>query len=312
MRLLLLGRSGSVTHWLEEAASAWRAEGHEVRVAFVRRPWLATGVEASLAGPFSASLVRRVRRSRPDLILVIGGFHAPLPILQAVAELPARPPLVGWVGDMFDASAAAAAALYDVVAYTDSGLEARHRRLGFRAQAVFLPHAADPSGDWPWRRHRIRDTIFAANPTPHRRAIVSEVIQPLTLIGPGWSAEDGAHHHRRARRISSTTLRLLYGAHLASLNIRNESHVLSGLNQRNFAPLLAGSALITDDQPDLTRCFEPGREVLVWRDAAELNDHDARLRTEPAFASALADRGRRRVLADHTYGRRLAAISALL
>jgi len=45
VRLLLLGRSGSINHWLEDAAQAFRQDGHEVRIAPVRRPWLAAGLE---------------------------------------------------------------------------------------------------------------------------------------------------------------------------------------------------------------------------------------------------------------------------
>jgi hypothetical protein len=32
LRLLVVGKIASVTHWLEECATAWRAEGHEVAV----------------------------------------------------------------------------------------------------------------------------------------------------------------------------------------------------------------------------------------------------------------------------------------
>jgi spore maturation protein CgeB len=105
-------------------------------------------------------------------------------------------------------------------------------------------------------------------------------------------------------------LRGVYGRHLAALNIRNERNVLSGLNQRNFDPLLAGAALITDDQPDLARCFDPGTEVLVWRDLDDLNAQYARILAAPAEAAALAARGRQRVLAEHTYGARLKTLTA--
>ncbi len=313
MKLFLLGKSGSVTHWLEDAAHAFGALGHTVSVGFVRRPWLPIAVETALAGAIGAALERRVRRERPDLILAIGAFHVPQPILEPIAASKGRAALVGWVGDAFEPSAADVANLYDLVGYTDSALAARHALTGLRAGTLFLPHAADPSGDWPDQgRRRNARMAFVANPTPGRRSVVAAIRRPVTLYGPGWRTSDGPHHEIHPRRTRPSALRGIYGGYLAALNIRNERNVLAGLNQRNFDPCLSGAAVVTDDQPDLARCFEPGREVAVWRSPEELNAVHERLLADPAEAAALAERGRRRVLADHTYGARLEALRALL
>jgi spore maturation protein CgeB len=313
VKLFLLGKSGSVTHWLEDAAAAFAALGHAVSVGFVRRPWIPLAVETAFAEATGAALERRIRREQPDLILAIGAFHAPAAVLGPIAASARRAPLIGWVGDVFEPSVAPLADRYDLVAYTDSALVARHQALGLRAQAAFLPHAADPSGDWPGpdgqRRARM---VFVANPTPLRRQVVAAIRRPVTLHGPGWRASDGARHEIHARRTSPSALRRIYAGHLAALNIRNERNVLAGLNQRNFDPCLAGAVLVTDDQPDLERCFEPGREVLAWRGPDEIDAAYDRLLADPALARAIAERGRRRVLADHTYGARLEALKALL
>ncbi len=312
MRIFLLGKGASITHWLEDAAAAFAAEGHDVAVGLVRRPWLAAPLEAAMAGPIAKGLRRRIAREAPDLILAIGAFHVPEPILEAIARLPGRPPLIGWVGDLFEENVRALADHYDGVGYTDSGLLAQHKASGFVGEAIYLPHAANPVGDWPHAKCRECRMVFVGNPTPHRRAVAAAVTAPITLHGPGWTAAEGAHHQIHPRRLAPRALRAVYGRHLAALNIRNERNVAAGLNQRNFDPLLAGAALITDDQPDLERCFDPGVEVLVWRDVDELNAHHARVLAHPAEAAALAARGRRRVLAEHTYGARLKTLAAWL
>jgi spore maturation protein CgeB len=312
MKIFLLGKGASITHWLEDAAAAFAAEGHEVEIGLVRRPWLAAPLEAALVGPIARGLRRRIVRQAPDLILAVGAFHVPARVLDAIANLPGRAPFIGWVGDRFGDSAGALAAHYDGVGYADSALLAQHKASGFHGEAIYLPHAVNPAGDWPMSESRERRMVFVGNPTPHRRAVAAALTAPITLHGPGWTAEDDAHHQIHPRRLAPQALRGVYGAHLAALNIRNERNVLSGLNQRNFDPLLAGAALITDDQPDLERCFDPGVEVLVWRDAAELNAHHARVLADPAEAAALAARGRRRVLAEHTYGARLKTLAAWL
>jgi len=312
MKIFLLGKGASITHWLEDAAAAFVSEGHDVAIGLVRRPWLAAPLEASLAGPIAENLRRRITRQAPDLILAVGAFHVPGPILGAIASLPGRAPLIGWVGDRFDESARALAAHYDGVGYTDSALLAQHDASGFSSPAIYLPHAANPAGHWPHAQTREGRMVFVGNPTPHRRTVAAAIDAPITLHGRGWTAANGVHHKIHARRLAPEALRGVYGRHLAALNIRNERNILVGLNQRNFDPLLAGAALITDAQPDLERCFDPGVEVLVWRDLDELNAHHARVLAAPDQAAALAARGRRRVLAEHTYGARLKTLAAWL
>jgi spore maturation protein CgeB len=312
LKIALVGKAGSITHWLEAAAAAWRGDGHEVRLALTRRPWLAAPLEEALAAPIAGRLTAGLRRFAPDLIVAIGGLHVPPALLGAIAAMPGRAPLIGWVGDVFDEAAAERAALYDLMAYADSALVDRHRAWGFASEAIFLAHAIDPHGlpppgDFAARTARM---VFIGNPTPGRRAVVGQVAEPVVLYGPGWKS--GAGHEVHAGRIGANRVMGVLAAHRFALNIRNEFNVLSGLNQRNFQPCAAGAALITDDQGDLEACFEPGDEVLVWRDTTELNALYDRARRDPDFAAALAARGRARVLADHTYAHRLATLTEAL
>ena len=309
MRLFLLGKRASVTGWLEEAAAAFRTEGHAVEVGIVRNPWIAASIEAALTPPLAARLTVRARRFRPELILAVGGFHVPRRILEDLAAWPGRPPLVGWVGDLFDEGAAPLAAAYDLIAYTDSGLLARHRELGFSARALLAPHAVDPATPIPVRERRPQ-MVFVAVPTPGRLSAVAAIRSPTALYGQGWPKL--APHEVHGRRVAHQELPAIYAGHLASLNVRNEYNVLVGLNQRHFQPPLAATPLVSDAQADLDLCFEPGKEVLVWRDVEELNAIHERLLAEPAQALAIGEAARRRVMADHTFAVRLAAIRRAL
>lgn len=315
MRIAVLGKIGSVIQWLEACAGALRAEGHDVHVGSTRNPALHRSIERGLlseriGAPMAAGIARGVRRFAPDLILVIGPYEIPFAILERVAAIPGRAALFGWIGDVFSQRSERVADLFDVMAYTDSGLVSRHRLLGFRPPAVYLPHAANPHAA-PGKRVQRRDMmVFVANPTDHRRAVIEAVTQPLVIYGPAW-ARTGVGHETHARRVSSRELPALYAGHLAALNIRNELNVLFGLNQRNFDPYLLGTPVVTDDQPDLAACFDEGDEAFVYRGPEELNDLYARLRRDPLLAAAVGERGRKRVLADHTYSRRLETLAAL-
>jgi spore maturation protein CgeB len=309
VKLLLIGKRASITHWLEDAAAALRAEGHAVRLGIVRRPWLNARVEAAMADPLADAMASAASRFSPDLILAIGGFHIPAPFLRRLAAVPGRAPLAGWVGDVFDEAAREAAALYDLVSYTDSGLLARHAEMGFASRAIFLPHAANLAAA-PRPAFRAPRMVFVGNATPGRRAVVDVIASPMTVYGPGWTR--AAPHDIHPGRLAHAAVAGVYGRHLAALNVRNERNVLAGLNQRSFDPCLSATPLVTDDQADLDRCFDPGSEVIVWRDVDELNAAYDRLRRFPEEALRIGGAGRRRVLAEHGYAHRLTTLTAAL
>lgn len=312
MKIFVLGKRGSVVHWTEDSIAGFRAAGHDVRFGVTRNPMLNPAIERLLLSPRVGSarivrILRAIRRFAPDLIIAIGPYGMPLAVLQQVAATPNRPPLVGWVGDLYAPTDSAAAGLLDAVAYTDSGLLALHNRLGFQSPAFYLPHAANP------RLHR-QDAApqcrrpqmaFVANPTRQRQIIIDGLDAPMVLYGPGWPRSAKVNHEVHARRIGISELATVYRSHLAALNIHNEVNVMDGLNQRHFDPYLAGTPVVSDAQADLPLCFDPGHEMLVYRDAAELNDIYARLRRQPDLATVIGENGRKRILAQHSYGHRL-------
>ena len=92
------------------------------------------------------------------------------------------------------------------------------------------------------------------------------------------------------------------------LNVRNELNVFEGLNQRSFEPAACGTAVIHDDLADLARCFESGKEVLVFRDGQELQEICERVRRDPALALRVGAAALARVRAEHTCAHRAQTI----
>lgn len=318
MKVFLIGKRGSIVHWLEDSLSAFRAAGHEAMLGITRDPRLNRTVDAMLQSralgvPRAVVIARAIARFGPDLIVTIGPFTIPASILERVAAIRGRPPLIGWVGDRFAAEARPVADLHDAIAYTDTGLLALHRALGFRPHATYLPHAANPRLGLavPAPAARKPRLVFPANPTPRRRQVVGAIREPICLYGEAWSRFPGVAHEIDARRVSVEELGAIYRSHIAVLNVRNEINVLAGLNQRHFDPYLSATPVLTDPQDDIEQCFEPGREILVFRDMEELNAIHGRVRREPAYALAVGEAGRKRVLGEHTYAHRLVALHEL-
>jgi spore maturation protein CgeB len=286
-------------------------DGHTVALGVVRHPSLGQRVSRAVLAPMEAEIARKAARFDPDLVLAIGGFHTPLSVIAALRESRLRAPIVGWVGDSFGAEAAPLAALYDLVAHTDSALEARHKALGFVSPALWLPHAANPHRRAPDRR-RSDTMVFIAAASPERRLVVEGITEPIVIHGPGWRDNPPAGHRVAGGRAPHRRLASIYARHAASLNVSNAVNVVAGLNQRSFDPYLIGAAVVGDDQADLERCFELGREVLVYRSPDELNAVHTRIRREPGFAAAVAARGLARLLAEHTFAHRLSTLMRAL
>jgi spore maturation protein CgeB len=96
------------------------------------------------------------------------------------------------------------------------------------------------------------------------------------------------------------------------LNVTRDSMTTNGWSPatRVFEAAGAGACLVTDAWLGVEDFLEPGVEVLVAEDGADVAEHVRA--TEPVAARAIGAAAARRVLRDHTYGHRAAQVDALL
>ena len=99
---------------------------------------------------------------------------------------------------------------------------------------------------------------------------------------------------------------------LAVLNVSRESMARYGFSPatRVFEAAGAAACLVTDAWEGIELFLEPGTEVMVARDGAEVAALLGGL--TPSRARSLGAAARRRVLAEHTYAHRAAQVEALL
>ena len=98
----------------------------------------------------------------------------------------------------------------------------------------------------------------------------------------------------------------------AVLNINRDSMATYGFSPptRVFEAAGAAACVITDAWQGIELFLEPGREILVAHDGAEVAAYLAEL--DPMQARVVGEAARRRVLAEHTYAQRAALVEALL
>jgi len=313
LRILLLGKRGSLVLWLENFHRACVQCGHRTHVFATNGDTLASWLRVKWQGRASMNadwMLARFKQAlvtfQPDLIIAAGVFGIPLDYYRLLWALPHRPVIAGLIGDRFPSDSRERANYCDRLYFTDTQFFDAAEAAGFTASGRYLPLAVDPKLFTPGQSSRNPELLFVASRTEFRESVVRDLAMSARIIGTDWSDLARAGFHRvQNGKISRAALIGLYQRHQAVLNIRNEANVEDGLNQRSFEPLACGAVVLNDDLADLPRCFEPGREILVYRDTDELNNLIHRLQQEPDFGARIAMAGRRRILAEHTYQHRV-------
>jgi hypothetical protein len=83
-------------------------------------------------------------------------------------------------------------------------------------------------------------------------------------------------------------------------------------NMRLYEAAGVGALVLTEAAPNLGELFDPGREVVAYRDDAELAEQLRHYLAHPDERRAIAAAGQRRTLREHTYVQRMAELAGML
>ena len=197
-----------------------------------------------------------------------------------------------------------------------------YEALGARL-CVPVYNALDPSTHYPVSPDARfeADVAFLGNRLPDREARVEQFFlqaaaavpqQRFLLGGNGWADKQMPGNVRYVGHVYTSDHNAFNVTPRAVLNVSRESMARYGFSPatRVFEAAGAGACLITDHWDGIELFLEPGVEVLVARDGDEVAAHAAAL--GDAAAKRIGEAGRRRVLAEHTYARRVAQLEPLL
>jgi len=177
---------------------------------------------------------------------------------------------------------------------------------------ITLPQPADDPGDAAWTSFaRPMEVLNAAYMHTTRNQLVKAAAAhlggKLALIGKGWDKLGLRANMEHAGDKSG----IIYGQSQISLNLFGGC-VHGGLPLRPYDIGASGGLIVTHDQRELPDLFEPGKECLVFSNRDELIAQIDRIRAQPDAFNPVAQAGRQRVLAQHTWGHRIARLSAFL
>jgi spore maturation protein CgeB len=197
-----------------------------------------------------------------------------------------------------------------------------YRALGAR-DCVPIYNALDPSTHYPApaRADYECDLSLLANRMPDRETRVDEFFvkaaqhlssRRFVLGGSGWDSRVLPANIRQLGHVGTGQHNALFGSSLATLNVNRADMAEVGFSPptRIFEAAGAGACQITDSWDGIDSFLTPGVEILVASSGADVAEHVAAL--TPARARDIAQRARRRVLAQHTYRQRALQFEAVL
>jgi spore maturation protein CgeB len=213
---------------------------------------------------------------------------------------------------------------YDLVLTYGGGAPVVDAYRGFGAsECVPIYNALDPSTHHPVAPDpRFEaELAFLGNRLPDREARVdaffleAAALMPnkrLLLGGSGWDDKPLPPNVRYLGHVYTADHNALNRTPLAVLNVSRDSMARYGFSPatRVFEAAGAAGCLITDAWEGIELFLEPGREVLVAADGAQVAGHVQAL--DAATARRIGEAARHRVLAEHTYAHRAAQLEALL
>ncbi len=213
------------------------------------------------------------------------------------------------------------AASYDLFLHIQGPeLMAELDRLG--ANHAFLPCAAHPAVHRPLslteldQRRYGGQVGFMGAGYPNRRRVFADLVAgglPLKLWGVDWPTDGplGACLAEPNRYLDTGEVVKIYNACRIVLNLHSSVRAGTGaggvdfVNPRTLEVPACGGFQLVDRVRGLERMLVPGREVAVFEDERDLLEKTRHYLDHPEEAARLAQAGRRRVLAEHTYHHRL-------
>lgn len=150
--------------------------------------------------------------------------------------------------------------------------------------------------------------------TQDYRARLAEALMPLGLIiygDPGWKRLIGKKGTLRPKVDYFRELPDVYRGTVVNVNCTS-FQMKTAVNQRVFDVPACGGFLLSDYQEDMERFFEVGKEAVCFKDVEEAASLAAFYLGNEGERKKITEAARRRVLAEHTYEKRMAELVAVM
>lgn len=282
-------------------------------------------IESALCGAVGMGVAAACEAWAPDVVLALAQAPLEARALEAIGRTGAIRAL--WFVEDFRRFTywREVAAHYDHVLtiQTDECLQAISAATD--ARVAYLPCGFDPAEHRPLvltpsEQHAFgSDVSFVGAGYRNRRQAFRRFLDlDLRVWGSDWGGASELERvlQRDAARISTEDAVRIFNATKVNLNLHSSTYHDDVdprgdfVNPRTFELAGCGAFQLVDDRRLLPELLVPGEEVVVARSAAEMHERARHYLAHPAERLQIAQRGRARALAAHTYEHRMRALLA--
>jgi spore maturation protein CgeB len=334
MKILFSGHHNphflTITEYLERAIAAL---GHDLHVFEDRRHLIPGRIRKHMEflnqldlGVINTDMRALARSVRPDIAIVTGGQRISAKTIRHIKRLGSTAVL--WTTDppMQFEPLVTAALSYDTIFCQGTEAIEMLARVGIEG-THWLPMACDPEVHHPVacstveHRQYGSDIVFVGSYYPERAALF-EPLSALTscafaIWGPGWEALPAAsplRKHLKGRHTRPEDWLKIYSAGKIILSTHyhdpQKQFPVYQASPRVFEILACGAFQLCDDQRDVFTLFRDGRDLVKFKDGKDLVAKVQHYLAHPEERRAIAEQGRKTVLARHTYQERIKELLA--
>lgn len=270
---------------------------------------------------------------RPDLVIVLNGTRFPSTQVDALRAQGIRT-VVWTVDDPYHSDISAVLAPhYDIVFTHEMNCVAWYKELGC-AQVHYLPLAAAMHLYAPKKVEMTyhTDICFIANGFWNRIAFIEQVApflaQKKTMIAGWWWDRLGNYELLRDKikpninwMPPEETASFYNGAKIVinlhrsdqdPANFNSRGIIGHSINPRTYEICASGAFQLTDSRTDLPQLYVPGREIATYESPQDFIEKANYYLEHNEEREAIAFRGLRRTMEQHTYNKRLLTMLQLL
>jgi spore maturation protein CgeB len=323
---ILIPAHAHLDNFEENVSHSLKAMGHDVLTAprsLSQGPFLRwTNAYGEVLGKFGIDLpsaaerwaLAAARYFRPDLVLALTQQLSEETLVRLKSSGVKH--CVAWWGDA-PANLKRRGLLtrgWDLLFLKDRDAVEKFRRVG--VEAFHLHEAMNPAWHKPLASVANESIVVAGNWYAYRQALVARLTNngvPIEAYGPPpprWALPEIKKLHC-GQFIEREVKSRIFGQALGCLNSSPFGEGNS-LNCRAFEIAGAAGLQFIEHRTAIQDCFEPGREVLVFKTFEELLGQIEWARKAPREAARVRAAGARRAAAEHTYQHRLRAILELV
>lgn len=160
----------------------------------------------------------------------------------------------------------------------------------------------------PARKLAFETLVTWQSTLDYRLSCIEEILpfDPLVVGDPGWKELLPEHGGWRYHPELSYYDDLPGFYPRSEINFNCTSLQMKGaVNQRVFDVPSCGAFLLTDHREQMEKLFEPGTEIAFYNDPEEIPGLVEKYQNDAEARKSIAEAGRKRVLADHTYDKRM-------